>query len=152
MTVECFYRGRRIASHVRSDRCGHHTTVRDHMPKAHRAYAGWTPERIERWAKTIGPATAELTTCVIASRRHPQQGYRSSIGILKLIRAYGEARLEAACRRALAIGAKSYKSVHSILKSGLDQQPLPGSDQLDLPIEHENIPGALYYINNQGKN
>jgi len=153
MTIECFLRGRRVASHVRSDRRGHHSTVREHMPKAHREYADWTPERIERWAATIGPATAQLVNRIIASRRHPQQGYRSCIGILKLTNAYGEERLEAACRRALSIGAKSYKSVVSILKSGLDSQPLPGeTQQLDLPIEHKNIRGALYYINNEGKN
>jgi transposase len=150
-TVECFLKGRRVASHVRSPRPGQHTTVREHMPKAHQQYAEWTPERIAAWAEKIGPATAELTRTIIGSRRHPEQGYRSCLGILRLAKAYGEVRLEGACRRALAIGARSYKSVASILKSGLDQQPLPGQAH-DEPIEHENIRGALYYINNQGKN
>jgi transposase len=149
--VECFLGGRRVASHMRSPRRGHHTTVREHMPKAHQQYAEWTPERITAWAEQIGPATAELTRAIISARRHPQQGYRSCLGILRLSKAYGEPRLEAAAQRALAIGARSYKSVSSILKSGLDQQPLPGQAS-DEPIEHENIRGALYYINNQGKN
>lgn len=148
-TVECFLRGRRVASHLRSLRRGSHTTVREHMPKAHRQYAEWTPERIERWASKVGPATAELTRRIIASRRHPQQGYRSCLGILSLSKAYGDERLEAAARRALSIGAKNYRSVASILKSGLDHQPLPEpGEQLSLPIDHENIRGALYYVNN----
>jgi transposase len=148
-TVECFLRGRRLAAHARSMRRGFHTTVKEHMPKSHQQYAEWTPERIASWASKIGPATDELTRRIIASRRHPQQGYRSCLGILGLTKAYGDARLEAAARRALSIGAKSYKSVVSILKSGLDQQPLPeAGEQLRLPIDHENIRGALYYINN----
>jgi transposase len=150
-TVECYLGGLRVASHVRSPRKGHHTTVREHMPKAHQQYAEWTPERIEGRAEQIGPATAELMRGIIEMSRHPQQGYRACLGILRLSDAYGETRLEAAAHRALAIGARSYKSVASILKSGLDQQPLPGQAS-DEPVEHENIRGALYYINNQGKN
>jgi transposase len=93
-TVECFLKGRRVASHVRSPRPGQHTTVREHMPKAHQQYAEWTPERIAAWAEKIGPATAELTRAIIGSRRHPEQGYRSCLGILRLAKAYGEVRLE----------------------------------------------------------
>lgn len=149
-TVECFFGGRRVASHARSMRRGHHTAVKEHMPKAHQQYAEWTPERIERSASAIGPATAELTRRIIASRRHRQQGYRSCLGILRLAKAYGEERLEAAARRALAIGAKTSKSVASP-QEGLDQQPLPQSGrrdaERDTPIEHENIRGALYYVN-----
>lgn len=156
MTVECFFRGRRIASHARSMRKGGHTTVREHMPPAHRQYAHWTPERITRWAARTGPATAELARRIIASRRHPQQGYRTCLGILRLGKAYGPDRLEAASRRALAIGAKTYKSVASILEKGLDMQPLPDSHGESTsspvsPIEHDNIRGALYYNLNGGK-
>lgn len=152
-TVECFLRGRRVASHARSTRRGFHTTVKEHMPKSHQQYADWTPERIERWARKIGPATAELTRRIIASRRHPQQGYRSCLGVLRLAKAYGDERLEGAARRALSIGAKSYKSVASILKSGLDHQPLPEpGEQLSLPIDHKNIRGALYYVNQHRRN
>jgi len=148
MTVECFYQGRRLASHVRSYRRGHHTTAGAHMPPAHRAYAEWTPERIVGWAARTGEATAELVARVIASRRHPQQGYRSCLGILRLGQAYGQDRLEAAARRALAIGATSYTSLASILKNGLDREPLPERTPAQ-PIEHDNLRGAHYYTFNR---
>jgi transposase len=147
-TIECFHRGRRIASHARSLRKGQHTTVREHMPEKHRAYAEWTPERIIAWAAKIGESTAALIERLIASRAHPQQAYRSCLGILRLGKAYGEDRLEAACRRALLIGSVRYKSVESILKNGLDQKPLSGDEGQTAPaLEHENIRGALYYHN-----
>ena len=150
-TVEVYLKGRRIASHRRSLRKGRHTTLPEHMPPSHRKYAEWTPERIIRWAAKTGPSTAELARRIIASRMHPQQGYRSCLGILRLGKAYGPERLEAAARRALAIGAKSYRSVESILKSGLDMQPLPEDVQArKAPIQHENIRGAHYYTTTHG--
>ena len=153
-TVEFFLRSRRIASHRRSMRRGGHTTLKEHMPPSHQRYAEWTPERITTWAAKTGPATAELTRQVMAARRHPQQGYRSCLGILRLGKAYGPNRLEAASRRALAIGAKTYKSIESILKNGLDGQPLPEGDApAKAPISHDNIRGAHYYNvhTNKGK-
>lgn len=146
LTVECFRRGRRIASHVRSARRGGHTTVPAHMPEAHRAVAGWTPERLIDWAAKTGPATAELVRQVIARRAHPQQGYRSALGILRLASTYGSDRLEAAARRALSIRAFTYRSIESILKTGLDRQALPASaPAVEEPIAHSNIRGARYY-------
>jgi transposase len=144
-TVECFFKGARIASHLRSMRKGHHTTLKEHMPPSHRHWADWTPERMIRWAARTGEATAELIASVMASRTHPQQGYRTCLGILRLGESYGKERVEAASRRALAIGTKTYKSVVSILKHGLDSQPLPGDEETDLVIEHDNIRGADYY-------
>ncbi len=144
-TVECFFKGKRIASHARSLRKGGHTTVKAHMPPSHRHYADWTPERLTGWAAKTGPATAELVEEIIASRAHPQQGYRACLGILRLGEAHGAERLEAAARRALAIGARSYRSVASILKHGLDRRPLPEPEAAEAPIEHDNIRGAGYY-------
>jgi transposase len=149
-TVECFHGSRRIASHLRSLSKGRHTTLIEHMPRAHREYAEWTPERITRWAADSGPFTAELARRIIESRDHPEQGYRTCLGILRLGKAYSAERLEAAAERALAIGALNYKSIESILKNRLDMQPLPSTPQLDAeasstPIEHENIRGSLYY-------
>jgi transposase len=118
------------------------------MPKAHREYAEWTPARLVRWAEQTGPSTAALVERILATRPHPQQGYRSCLGILRLGQTYGTDRLEAACRRALAIGGFSYKSVDSILKRGLDRQPLP--DPLAPPEAvpaptHANLRGPAYY-------
>ena len=143
-TVECIDRGQRVASHVRSSLKGCHTTVAEHMPEKHRRMGQWTPERFIRWAEKIGPHSAALITTVLGSRRHPQQAFRSCLGILRLAKTYGDVRLEAAARRALAIGGHSYRSVESILAHRLDEKP---AEQLELaaPVEHHNIRGASYY-------
>ena len=144
-TVECLYRGQRVASHVRSQLKGHHTTVAEHMPASHRQYAEWTPQRLIRWAEKTGPATAGVVQTILQSRAHPQQGFRACLGILRLGKGYGDERLEAACRRALRIGSPSYKSIDSILRQGLDRKALPEQQELELSIEHDNIRGADYY-------
>jgi transposase len=115
------------------------------MPKSHREYAEWTPERIVRWANKTGENTRKLIEGVLAGRPHPQQGFRTSLGILRLQTPYGAQRLEAACQRALAIQSFSYKSVESILKNGLDQIPLPQQQTNAPPIEHPNVRGPEYY-------
>jgi transposase len=144
-TVEIFHRGQRVASHRRSQQLGRHTTITAHMPRPHRQYAEWTPRRLVEWAMKTGPATGELIRHLLNRRRHPQQGFRSCLGILRLGKSYGQARLEAACRRALHIGAASYKSIESILKHSLDREPLPMPKQPALPIEHDNVRGPKYY-------
>jgi len=145
-TVEVFYKGKRVASHRRSFQRGRHTTLTEHMPPSHRHYAEWTPERLCRWAAKIGPATKVFIEHLLGSRAHPQQGFRSCLGILSLSKSYDDARIEAACARATAIGANSCKSVTSILKKGLDSQPPPEvSSQPSLPLVHDNIRGAEYY-------
>ena len=149
-TVEMFRKGKRVASHLRSRKKGGFTTLSEHMPASHRHYAKWTPERLVRWAEETGGQTAGVITAILAGRPHPQQGYRSCLGIMGLGKSFGKERLEAACARALALGTTSYKSIQSILKTGLDGQPLPGqvARQLDLPIDHENIRGPGYYHEN----
>jgi len=144
-TVECFYKNKRVASHRRDYRPGWHTTVKQHMPKNHQKWVEWTPQRFIRWAESIGKNTGQLIEKVLASRRHPQQSFRSCLGILRLAKSYGDQRLEAAAGRALSIGAKSYKSVASILKHGLDQKPITKHGQDDIQIDHNNIRGARYY-------
>lgn len=143
--VEVFHRSRRVASHRRAAKAGHYTTLTEHMPRPHREYAEWTPQRLVNWAGESGPATAELIGKILASRRHPQQGFRSCLGILRLAKTYGVKRLEAACRRALHIGAVSYKSVESILKHKLDQKPLPAKALEQLAIVHDNLRGPDYH-------
>lgn len=144
-TVELLHKGKRVASHRRSNQPGRHTTVNVHMPKAHREYAEWTPERLVRWAGETGSATAKLVETILTSRPHPQHGFRACLGIMRLGKRYTTVRLEAASRRALAIGSCSYKSVESILKNGLDRKPLP-STTIDTPaIEHDNLRGSDYY-------
>jgi transposase len=144
-TVECFYKNKRVASHIRSYQQGHHTTVRDHMPKSHQKMAEWTPDRFIRWAEKIGPQTAQLIMTVLSSRPHPQQGFRSALGILRLAKSYGDHRLEAASKRALMIGSSSYRSVASILKHGLDQKSLDQPLKDNQTILHTNVRGSQYY-------
>ena len=144
-TVECFHNGRRVASHLRSALKGRHTTITEHMPKAHQQYAAWTPQRLVRWASKSGDATKGVVEQILASRPHPQQGFRSCLGIMRLGKQYGFDRLEAACRRALAINATGYKSIASILKHGLDKQSMPQPQPPPPAIEHANVRGAQYY-------
>ncbi|MFQ5411997.1 MAG: IS21 family transposase [Phycisphaerae bacterium] len=143
-TVEVFHRGKRVAAHVRSSSNRRHTTVREHMPSSHRRYADWTPERLKRKAQLIGPNTGVLVDVIMRERRHPEQGFRSCLGILRLAKTHGADRLEAACDRALEIGARSYTSVNSILKNNLDRKrPEPATD--GPAITHPNIRGAHYF-------
>jgi transposase len=143
--VEVLHKGRRVASHRRSGKQGSFTTLTPHMPEAHRRHAEWTPGRIVAWAERTGPATAGLVTVIMAGRPHPEQGFRSSLGIMRLGRRYGDDRLEAAAVRALAIGAHSYRSVESILKAGLDGLPLPADEPGPTIGHHANVRGAAYY-------
>ena len=150
-TVEIFHKGRRVSSHRRSHHKGSHTTVKEHMPRAHQRYAEWTPERLVRWAAKNGPCTARLIENILVSRPHPQQGFRSCLGIMRLGKEYGQQRLEAACARALAIGGLSFKSTQSILKAGLDRRPLLEPNQEAPPIRHANIRGPQYYNSVKGE-
>lgn len=143
-TVEIYLRGERVASHQRSHARGKHTTVTEHMPKAHQAHAEWSPSRILSWAATVGPQTAKLAEAILASKTHPEQGYRSCLGILRLSKAYGAERVEAACTRAMAVNARSYRHVESILKNGLDRIE-PIDERTTTRLTHENIRGRGYY-------
>jgi len=143
--VEAFFRSKRVASHIRSYAKGRYTTVADHMPKAHRDYAEWTPERVIRWASETGKSTAALVTAILSKNIHPQQGFRSCLGIITLAKKFGKERVEAACKRALAIGGTSFKSVKSILEAGLDKKPLPEARAISQVITHSNIRGREYY-------
>jgi transposase len=142
--VEIFYKHRRVASHPRSRARGRHTTRIEHMPANHRHYAEWSSERFLRWAEQIGHQTRDLIEAALNSRRHPQQAYRTCLGILNLAKRYTKERLEAASERALAFGIHSYKGIKNILDEGLDRVPLeePASKRLD---PHVNIRGSSYY-------
>ncbi|MEX6509264.1 IS21 family transposase, partial [Jiella sp. M17.18] len=145
-TVEIFARGERIAAHLRSSGNGGHTTVRDHMPSSHRRYGDWTIERIRTEAAAVGRATAILCDLILERRPHPEQGFRACLGILRLVKPFGAARLEAAAERAIAIGTLTYGSVRSILDKRLDQagkRETPTADAA--PILHGNIRGPRYY-------
>ena len=145
-TVEVFHKRKRVALHPRRgpDRF---STLDEHMPEAHRAHRQWSPGRFMNWAKDIGPATLAVVKHQLHNRPHPEHGYRSCPGLLNQARGYGRGRLEAACERALAIHSPTYQSVTSILKQGLDKQPLEPNaegEQATLP-QHPNVRGSRYY-------
>jgi transposase len=145
-TVEVFAKGERIAAHIRSSGNGGHTTLRDHMPSSHRRHGDWTIDRIRKEACLVGAATGVLCELILERRSHPEQGFRTCIGILRLAKPFGALRLEAAAERAIEIGTLSYSSVRSILDKRLDQtgkRQEPGSDAA--PILHPNIRGPRYY-------
>jgi transposase len=144
-TIEVFRRGRRVASHVRLYGRQRFSTDPAHMPESHRRHAEWTPSRIISWAEKTGPSTAKLANEIMASRPHPEQGFRSCLGIVRLGGRFGTDRLEAACARALSVRAFSYRSVESILKTGLDQKPLPVEPVTRAHPRHDNVRGPDYY-------
>jgi transposase len=143
-TVELFHRGERLASHSRSRVPGGHTTVAAHLAPAHQVVAGWNAQRFLDWAAQIGPQTQTVIERVLQARPHPQQGYRTALGILRLAKAYGNDRLEAACQRAARLQTLTYRSLASILKHGLDRQT-PTPTQAPLPLHHANVRGPAYY-------
>ena len=144
-TVECFHANQRVASHLRSPHKGRHSTQAEHMPKSHREHAEWTPQRLIRWAEQTGPNTAGVISHILERRIHPTQGYRACLGILRPGKTHGEVRLELACRRALSLGACSYKSLESILRQGLESLPLAQANLPLLPDDHANLRGSAYY-------
>jgi len=146
-TLEVYCRGQRVASHVRSRRRGRHTTEPSHMPKSQQKHMAWTPSRLIHWGESVGEATGALVAAILADRPHPEQGYRSCLGILRLGKRYGEDRLEAACARGHRVRARSYRHIESILKNGLDRvDPAVAkrTPQPSLPL-HENVRGSDYY-------
>ncbi len=142
--VEIFLKGKRIASHRKERFAGGHTTIKEHMPTGHREHMEWSPSRILRWATKIGEATTSVVQMIMHSRRHPEQGYRSCLGILRLGKHYGEERLESACRRAVEYEEYRYKYIRTILEKGLDKQnsQLPDTQP---QLNHRNVRGGTYF-------
>jgi transposase len=114
------------------------------MPSSHRRYRDWTLERIGREAARIGPDAASLIAVILRTRPHPEQGFRSAIGIIGLVKRYGAERVDAACARALCLNTRSYTSVAAILTNRSEAKALPTTD--DTPVLlHANIRGPDYY-------
>jgi transposase len=144
-TVEILRGGKRVAAHARRG-AGRFSTISEHMPRSHREQAEWTPSRILSWAEKLGPSTRALCDAILRERPHPEQGFRSCLGILRLAKRYGDARLENACARAVAVNARSYRSIESILRRGLDSAPIVEGTP-SLVADHENLRGPNYYVN-----
>lgn len=140
--------GKVIARHGRSNEKGRHTTIKEHMPKAHQDYGDWSPTRIINWAKSIGSCTAELVEKLLLSRKYPATAYRSAMGIISLSKRYGKERAENAAKRALSFGACSYRSMESILKNNLEKKELEkdtNHSKQVIPF-HKNIRGKEFFV------
>jgi transposase len=145
-TVEILHRDKRVATHPRLRGRGRHSTLFEHMPSSHRAHAEWTPSRLIAWAQKTGPATGRVVAEILRSRPHPEQGFRSCLGILRLGKRSGDERLEAACLRAEGLGSYSFKTIKNILHNGLDRLPFDQESKPARPRStHDNIRGAAYY-------
>jgi len=143
-TIEVFHKGVRVASHVRTRKLHAAITDPGHRPKSHRAHLEWPPSRMVQWARTVGTNAAQVVEKILESYPHPEMGYRSCLGIIRLGQRYPAARVEAAAARALQTGAVSFKSIDSILRRGLDQQPL-SVPPLQPHAAHDNVRGAEYF-------
>lgn len=141
--VEVFHKGRRVASHLRCQGRRSYVTLPNHMSSAHRRHAEWTPARMLAQAAKLGPSVTAFCEAVMADRPHPEQGFRTCMGVLALAKSYDAARLDAACRRGLAIRARSVASIRSILKNGLDRAFIEDRPE-DRPLNHANIRGQGY--------
>jgi transposase len=138
-TVEILHRGVRVASH------GKATTLTEHRPKSHQKDLARTPSRLIEDAQQTGPCTGQLVEAILAAKRHPEQGFRSCLGILRLAKTYPTERMEAAARRCLRARAYNFQSMDSILKNQLDRLPIPGEAPAQGAVDHDNIRGADYF-------
>jgi len=140
--VEMFHRGQRVAVHERRYMGARHGTTPEHMPSAHRRYAEWSPERFRRWAGKIGPNTEALIVAVLASRPHPEQGFRTCLGILRSYRGLEASRVEAVSARAVELGVFNCKGVAALIA----RKGSPATDDRASPlIDHANLRGPGYY-------
>ena len=143
--VEVFHRGERVASHQKDPAPGCHTTLSAHMPESHQAVRGWSPERFLEWAGRSGKATRQVGEALLSSRRHPQQAYRSCLGLLSLARNDSPSTLEHACQRALALGVGSYREIRVLMESASSRKTLSDAPNSPPAQTHDNIRGARFY-------
>ena len=148
--VEVLHGGKRVALHRRSEVRGGLTTEPAHRPKSHREHGAWPPERMKQWAGQTGPAIAEVVSRLLDESEYPQERYGSCLGLIRLARQVGEARMEAAARRALHYETVSYRSIRAMLDSGADREPLEDGAGTFKPPEHENVRGGAYYGESPG--
>ena len=150
-TVEVFYSGERIASHVRKyGHPGQYATLPEHMPEDHRKYTQWNAERFLSWARSIGDGTVIVVKAILDSRKIEQQGYRACMALLKLGEKYSPVRLEAACKRALTYTTSpSFKSIQTILATGQDK--LPNAEPADPSAPFGFTRGPGYYGDGGGQ-
>ncbi|HOV56420.1 MAG TPA: IS21 family transposase [Rhodanobacteraceae bacterium] len=144
--VTAYHRQKRVAFHPRSSIEGGSSTLREHQPKSHQRYADEQAADLVVWAETVGPSIARLFRDHLEIHRQPHIALQLCVALRKLARSVGPQRLEAACRRALAIKSTSVSSIRSILRHHLEDKPLPDdSSESTSPAPHDNVRGPTYY-------
>lgn len=144
--IEVLCQDKRIAAHRRSYKKGGFTTDSAHMPKSHQKHTGWSPARLISWAEgDVGEYAGKVVNQIMKDKPHPEMGYRSCLGLMRLGKVYGKDRLEAACRRAWLLEVSSYQSIKSMLSTGMDTQPVPNAAMPESPVVHKNLRGPIYY-------
>ena len=142
--VAVYLDSERIAYHSRIPVKYGYTTISEHMPSHHRFVSDWCPEKFINWAKSVGEETEKVITIILESKTHPEQAYRSCIGILSYGKKVGYVRLNLACRRADLYGSYSYRAIKNILEKNYDSLSNEEQSQYQIPL-HENVRGAEYY-------
>jgi transposase len=145
ISVEVFYKAKRVAAHVRSHIKGGYTTLEEHRPPAHQKHLEWTPERIASWAGTIGPNCQAAVRRIMSDRPLPEHAFRPCLGLIRLGKRYGHERTERACFKALSLNIVGYRHIESMLKNGRDRIPLSSEETAAPIIQHDNVRGANYY-------
>ncbi|MGH8110601.1 MAG: IS21 family transposase [Rhodanobacteraceae bacterium] len=140
-TLEIYHKGQRVAAHPLGYKPGDFVTQPAHMPEAHRQYRDRTQGRLQQRAAEVGPGTAAIIARQVTRKVHPEQTYRSSLGILRLARDFSPARLEAACQRALELEILSYRGIRDLLTQGVGEPVNPKT----LPVLHANVRGPAYF-------
>lgn len=144
-SIEMFFNNSRIAIHQRN-RCTYgYTTKTGHRPPNHQFVSEWSPQRFIKWGRNIAAEVEELITLLLDSRQHPEQAYRSCMGILNLSKKYDNADYIKACKKALGLNLINYKFIKNMLETKAfnlaDEQE---SEQSNLP-NHGNIRGEEVY-------
>jgi len=142
--VEVYHQHTRIALHSRDYRTHHYSTRKEHMPSAHNFVSDWSIDKFSRWAVSIGEHTSTLINTILHTRQHPEQAYKSCLGILTQAKKVGKERMENACKRALYYGSCNYSTIRLILEKGLDKLDSEEEPLLNIP-GHTNIRGKAYY-------
>ena len=147
--VEVFHNGARVASHRKDPAPGRHTTLSAHMPESHQAVSGWNAERFLSWAAKVGPATQQIIARLLSSRRHPQQAFRSCLGLLSLAKRDSPDLLERACQKGLDLEVHSYREIRMLLESPGLRKPSHPDGTNPPPRTHGNLRGPEYYAQPQ---
>jgi hypothetical protein len=143
-SVEIYYNYECIALHKRLKSAYQYTTDKEHLASSHRFVSDWNPEKFIGWAASIHEDVRLYIVKVLDRKQHPEQAYKSCVGILSFAKKAGDDRLIKACQRALNYGIYNYKTIQKILENKLDMQPQEPAEQMQMPL-HENIRGESYY-------